>query len=132
MAQRRDRQTLCLAERSRNGTRGARRRGRLALPVGDAPPEMVPITASVEAGTGAGGSVAPNAYGLYNLGDNVHEWCADWYDDGYYARLARTKSARAEERHAPGFAGAARGATILRSTRTAGASSIPPEFQYAD
>ena len=43
------------------------------------------------------GLYAPNAYGLYNLGDNVHEWCADWYDDGYYAHFAGTKPAGAEE-----------------------------------
>jgi sulfatase modifying factor 1 len=27
----------------------------------------------------------PNGFGLYGIGANIHEWCADWHSAGYYA-----------------------------------------------
>lgn len=27
----------------------------------------------------------PNGYGLYGIGANIHEWCADWHRAAYYA-----------------------------------------------
>ncbi len=32
------------------------------------------------------GQGRPNYFGIYNLNDNVNEYCWDWYEDGYYAR----------------------------------------------
>jgi formylglycine-generating enzyme required for sulfatase activity len=77
------------------------------------------------------GLYAPNRYGLYNLGDNVHEWCSDWYDAGYYS----VSPERNPQGPPSGSRRASRGGSWrhhIKVTRTAARSSIPPEFKYAD
>jgi formylglycine-generating enzyme len=112
----------------------AARGGRESLlyPWGDAGPESVPNYAKRwKLGPEPVGMYAANTYGLYNLGDNVHEWCADWYDDGYY----RHSTERNPQGPVGGSRRASRGGSWrhhIKVTRTAARSSIPPEFQYAD
>jgi formylglycine-generating enzyme required for sulfatase activity len=104
----------------------------LLYPWGDAPPETVPdYEKRWKLGPEPVGLYAPNTYGLYNLGDNVHEWCADWYDAGYYGHAPE----RNPRGPASGIRRASRGGSWrhhIKVTRTAARSSIPPEMQYAD
>jgi formylglycine-generating enzyme len=104
----------------------------LVYPWGDMGPEGVPdYEKRWKAGPEPVGLYEPNAYGLFNLGDNVHEWCADWYDDAYYARSPE----RNPQGPASGTRKASRGGSWrhhIKVTRTAARSSIPPEFRYAD
>ncbi len=77
------------------------------------------------------GRYAPNVFGLYNICDNVHEWCSDWYDPNYYA-VSPERNPRGPEH---GTRKASRGGSWrhhVKVSRCSARSSIPPEFQYAD
>jgi formylglycine-generating enzyme len=102
------------------------------FPWGECAPEELPNYANRwKSGPEAVGLYAPNAYGLYNVGDNAHEWCADWYDPAYYA-VSPERNPRGP---LAGSRRASRGGSWrhhIKVTRTAARSSIPPEFKYAD
>lgn len=77
------------------------------------------------------GLYEPNAFGIFNMGDNVHEWCSDWYSADYYAHSPEHNPCGAES----GIRKASRGGSWrhhIKVTRTAARSSIPPNFKYAD
>lgn len=73
----------------------------------------------------------PNGYGLFDMCENVHEWCRDWFDAGYYA-MSPEDNPKGPER---GTRRASRGGAWrhqIKIARCAARSSIPPEFRYAD
>ena len=74
---------------------------------------------------------SPNGFGLYDICQNVHEWCSDWFQPDYYVRSAE----RNPQGPDTGQRRASRGGSWrhhIKVTRCAARSSIPPEFQYAD
>jgi iron(II)-dependent oxidoreductase len=74
---------------------------------------------------------APNGYDLCHMADNVHEWCSDWWDPGYYAVSPLdnpTGPASGERRASRG--GAWR--HHLKFSRCSARSSLPPAYRYND
>lgn len=102
------------------------------FPWGDAPPESLPNYATRwQTGPEPVGQWAPNAFGLFDICANVHEWCRDWYASDYYA-VSPERNPRGPE---SGSRRASRGGSWrhhIKVTRCAARSSIPPQFQYAD
>jgi formylglycine-generating enzyme required for sulfatase activity len=102
------------------------------FPWGDAPPQSRPDYATRwQTGPDPVARYAPNAFGLYDICDNVHEWCSDWYDPNYYA-VSPERNPRGPD---AGKRKSSRGGSWrhhVKVARCSGRSSIPPEFQYAD
>jgi formylglycine-generating enzyme required for sulfatase activity len=106
------------------------------FPWGDDPPQSLPDYANRWlTGPEPVARYAPNGFGLYDIGDNVHEWCSDWYDPNYYAvspdrnpqgpvrcpmQPQRKSSRGGSWRH------------HIKVARCSARSSIPPGFRYAD
>ena len=101
-------------------------------PWGDAAPESLPdYDRRWKTGPEPVGLYPPSALGLYNLGDNVHEWCSDWYDAHYYGYSPE----RNPQGPTNGSRRASRGGSWrhqIKVSRTAARSSIPPDFKYSD
>ena len=77
------------------------------------------------------GLLQPNGYGLYDMADNVHEWCSDWYSPDYYA----TSPPRDPRGPLAGTRRASRGGAWrhqVKVSRCAARSSLDPSFRYND
>jgi formylglycine-generating enzyme len=115
---------------ARGGREGA------LFPWGDTPPQSLPdyaarCAAHWQTGPEPVARAAPNGYGLYNMCDNVHEWCSDWYLPNYY-EVSPGRNPRGPQ---TGGRRASRGGSWrhhIKMSRCATRSSIPPDFQYAD
>jgi formylglycine-generating enzyme required for sulfatase activity len=73
----------------------------------------------------------PNAYGLFGIAANVHEWCADWHDRTYYASSALHNPSGPST----GVRRASRGGSwrhAVTISRTAARSKLDPSFRYTD
>jgi sulfatase modifying factor 1 len=73
----------------------------------------------------------PNAFGLYGIAANIHEWCADWHAADYYSRSPAPNPAGPEH----GTRRASRGGAWRHATticRVTLRSKIDPSFRYTD
>lgn len=106
------------------------------FPWGDEAPQSLPnYSTRWQAGPERVAQYGPNSFGLYDIGDNVHEWCSDWYDPNYYA-TSPDRNPRGPD-HSPMNPSrkSSRGGSWrhqIKVARCSARSSIPPEFQYAD
>jgi len=110
------------------------------FPWGDDPPQSLPnYSARWQTGPEPVAQYAPNAFGFYDIGDNVHEWCSDWYDPNYYAISPERNPQGPEQCPVQHLRTPARKSSRggswrhqIKVARCSARSSIPPEFQYAD
>ena len=102
------------------------------FPWGNDPPQSLPdYPTRWQTGPEPVARYAPNHFGLYNMCDNVHEWCSDCYDPNYYA-VSPQRNPRGPVQ---GQRKASRGGSWrhhIKVARCSARSSIPPGFQYAD
>lgn len=105
---------------------------RMLFPWGNDPPDSrLDYHSRWKSGPEPVGQSQPNAYGLFEMCENVHEWCSDWFAGDYYAFSPDRNPQGPEE----GQRKASRGGSWrhdIKISRCSARSSIPPEFKYAD
>jgi len=99
---------------------------------GDEPPQHQPNYSELWLnGPERVGKRPPNGFGLYDISENVHEWCLDWFDEHYYLNSPSQNPGGP----VTGTRRASRGGSWrhqIKIARVAARSSIPPEFKYSD
>jgi formylglycine-generating enzyme required for sulfatase activity len=99
---------------------------------GDGPPDEQPHYEDLwRSGPERVGQRPPAGFGLYDISENVHEWCQDWFDPNYYQR----SPLRNPKGPASGSRKASRGGSWrhkVKIARVAARSSIPPQYRYSD
>jgi len=98
---------------------------------GNEPPNQIEYFRGEWTGPKGVGEWRPNGYGLFNIGDNVHEWCMDWYSEDYYA-ISPAKNPAGPE---TGVRRVSRGGSWrhqIKASRAAHRSSLPPQHAYTD
>ena len=103
-----------------------------SYPWGDDPPQSRPgyHTRWLTGPEPVGGRPA-NPYCLYDMCENVHEWCSDWFAADYYANSPERDPRGPES----GTRRASRGGSWrhhIKASYCHTRSSIPPHLQYAD
>jgi formylglycine-generating enzyme required for sulfatase activity len=139
-----DAMAFCAWARARLGTRVrlpteaewecAARAGREVLyPWGDEPPESLPeySTRWREGPEPIDAYPSRHPWGFLGLGENVHEWCSDWFDPAYYL-VSPVDDPRGP---AAGTRRSSRGGSWrhqVKVSRCAARSAIPPAMRYSD
>jgi formylglycine-generating enzyme required for sulfatase activity len=98
---------------------------------GDQPPSSIEYFTGQWNAPRPAGQWKPNGYGLLNIGDNVHEWCLDWYAEDYYANSPDRNPIGPPE----GTRRVSRGGSWrhqIKVSRAAHRSSLPPAYAYTD
>ena len=102
------------------------------FPWGNEPPTSQPrYAARWQTGPEPVRQSPPNAFGLFEMCENVHEWCSDWFHPDYYA-ISPERDPRGPEN---GERKSSRGGSWrhhIKISRCSTRSSIPPDFRYAD
>jgi len=98
---------------------------------GNEPPESIAYFQGEWKAPRVVGTWQANGFGLFNMGENVHEWCMDWFAADYYALSPEENPAGPLD----GTRRVSRGGSWrhqIKGSRIAHRSSLPPEFRYAD
>jgi formylglycine-generating enzyme required for sulfatase activity len=98
---------------------------------GETAPSSIDYFGGVWTGPRPVGQGPRNGFDLCNIGDNVHEWCLDWYSEGYYSESPERNPTGPEE----GTRRVSRGGSWrhqIKASRAAHRSSLPPSYRYLD